>query len=352
MPMHIVFDNIIFSLQKAGGISVVWYELLRRAMQDTSYSKTFLDYASRNVCRQALALKEDTVALPLRVMERYRSPQYKMKSAIFHSSYFRIAAQRDVQNITTVHDLTYHYYRKGLPKAVHLAQERYALAHSAGIICVSENTKQDLLNLYPHLQEDSIRVIYNGVGECFRPISTTEKKDYLLFVGNRAASYKRFEVAVRVARQTHSMLVIIGSPLTPDEESYLNYALGKSQYRLVANLPNEALNTYYNEALCLLYPSDYEGFGIPVIEAQKAGCPVLCQDTSSLPEITRGSALLVPHQSTDALVAEMSDMVIQLRNGRIPIAPLQQKGFANAARFSWDNTYQQTLHFYRSIARE
>ncbi len=64
------------------------------------------------------------------------------------------------------------------------------------------------------------------------------------------------------------------------------------------------------------------------------------------------AALLVPHQSTDALVAEMSDIVSQLRNGRIPIAPLQQKGFANAARFSWDNTYQQTIHFYHSIARE
>lgn len=348
--MHVVFDNIIFALQKAGGISVVWQELLNRAIKDSSYQKTILDYPSLNVCRQALDLREDALTLPMRMLERYRQPAYQVKdNTIFHSSYFRILTQDNIQNITTIHDLTYHHYRSGLPKAVHIAQERYALAHSAGVICVSENTKRDLLSCYPHLQEDKVRVIYNGVGKHFMPLPKVEKKEFLLFVGNRAAAYKRFDVAVGVAQRTHSELVIIGSPLTSDEERYLNQALGRHQYRTVSNLPNEALNKYYNEALCLIYPSDYEGFGIPVIEAQKAGCPVICQDTSSLSEIAQGSALLVPHKPSNVLIDEMSSLVNQLRNGQIPMEPLRQKGFMNARRFSWDNTYRDTIDFYRSV---
>ncbi len=351
--MHVVFDNIIFALQKAGGISVVWQELLNRAIRDNSYQKTILDYPSRNVCRQALNLGKDAATLPMRTLERYRQPAYQARdNTIFHSSYFRVLTPRNIQNITTIHDLTYHYYRKGLPKAVHIAQERYALAHSAGVICVSESTKRDLLHFYPHLQEDRVRVIYNGVGEHFMPLSDAEKKGFLLFVGNRAAAYKRFDVAVGVAKRTHSELVVIGSPLTSDEERYLNQTLGQHQYRAVTNLPNEALNKYYNEALCLMYPSDYEGFGIPVIEAQKAGCPVICQDISSLPEITQGSALSVPHLPANMLVGEISSLVNQLRNGQIPVDPLRQNGFVNAKRFSWDNTYQQTIDFYCSVLRD
>lgn len=351
--MHVVFDNIIFSLQRAGGISVVWQELLQRAVNDSTFRKTILDYPSQNVCREGLHIEEDILSLPMRFMERYRDPDYHAgRDSIFHSSYFRILRQKDVKNIVTVHDLTYHYYRSGLPKWVHLAQEQYALKHSAGVICVSENTKRDLLIHYPYLKEDRIRVIYNGVNENFRPLTTVEKKDFLLYVGNRDAAYKHFDVAVEVACVTHSPLVIIGNALSPREENHLNQVLGKDHYRLISNLPNEALNSYYNEALCLLYPSDYEGFGIPVIEAQRAGCPVVCQDTSSLSEIAKDSALLVPHGETKALVNEISDVVRQLRNGQIHLEPLRQKGFVNAQRFSWGNTYKETIEFYHSILND
>ena len=349
--MHVIFDDIIFSLQPAGGISVVWQELLSRALTDPSFEKTFLEYPSNNVCRRSLHLEQDTIELKKRLMERYRSPQFRAEAPmIFHSSYFRILP--NTLNITTVHDLTYHYYRHGLPKAVHLEQERYAVEHSAGIICVSENTKQDLLQHYPTLCEDRIRVIYNGVGEHFKPLDGVERKDYILFVGNRAATYKNFEVAVRVAHNTHTVLMIIGAPLTKNEKKYLDETLGKDRYRSVTNLPNEALNNYYNEALCLIYPSDYEGFGIPVIEAQKAGCPVICQETSSLTEIANGSALLIPHLPVKALTDAMSEAVFQLRNGQIDINTLRQKGFENAKRFSWDETYRQTIEFYHTIAND
>ena len=186
--MNVIFDNIIFSLQRTGGISVVWKELLSRARVDKDLQCTELDY------KQGMAP---------RFMERYRIPDFTADvPSIFHSSYFRILPQKGVYNVTTVHDLTYHYYRKGLAKAVHLWEEERALRHSEAVICISENTKRDLLSFYPWVNEEKIHVVYNGVSDAFCPIPSAQKKGYLLFLGNSTVDYKRYDVAQEVARLT------------------------------------------------------------------------------------------------------------------------------------------------------
>lgn len=307
--MNVIFDNIIYNLQRYGGISVVWNELLSRARADKDLQVTELDY------RQHLSP---------RFMERYRIPAYKADTpAIFHSSYFRVLPQEGVYNVTTVHDLTYHFYRRGLAKAVHLLEERRALQHSEAIICVSENTKRDLLRFYPWLDESRIIVIYNGVSELFSPISSVQKKGYLLFVGNSQADYKRYDVAQEVARLTGVELVT------------------------AAGVSLEQLNVMYNEALCLLYPSDYEGFGIPVIEAQRAGCPVIAQNHSSIPEVIGEKGLMVQHDTPQRMAAEMADIVRQLQSR--PTRAIIEAGLENAQRFSWDKTYQQVKQVYENI---
>ena len=307
--MNVVFDNIIYSLQRYGGISVVWNELLSRARTDKDLQVKELDY------RQALTP---------RFMERYRIPDYKATTpTIFHSSYFRILPQEGVYNVTTVHDLTYHFYRKGLPKAVHLWEEERALRHSEAVICVSENTKRDLCRFYPWVKEENIHVIYNGVSEHFRPLPKVQKKGYLLYVGNTAVEYKRYDVAQEVARLTGLELVT---------------AKGVTQ---------EELNTLYNEALCLLYPSDYEGFGIPIIEAQRTGCPVIAQNSSSIPEVIGSKGLLVAHDTPAKMAQEMADIVRQLQSRSNK--EIIEAGFENAKRFSWDKTYQQVKQVYENI---
>ena len=349
--MQVVFDNIIFALQRVGGISVVWQELLSRALKDNRYKKKILDYPSQNVCRQELDFSScDLVSQPLRIAERYRTPDFRShESAIFHSSYFRIAEGANSKNITTVHDLTYHYYRSGLPRRVHQWEEQRALRHSAGIICVSEHTKRDLLQLYPWLDHTRIAVVYNGVGAHFCQDASVEKKGYLLFVGNRSAAYKRFDVAVEVARLTGVSLVMVGGALSEEERKMLDEQLGTDRYHAYTDVSNLMLNTFYNEALCLLYPSDYEGFGIPILEAQKAGCPVLCQATSSIPEVIGESGIMLPAAPPRQLAADMADIVRQLLSGRIDSIALTEQGKTNAARFSWDKTYQQTYDFYQTI---
>lgn len=307
--MNVIFDNIIFSLQRFGGISVVWNELLQRAQADKELNLTELDYKQ---------------GMTPRWMERYRIPDYMAETpAIFHSSYFRVLPQAGVHNVTTVHDLTYHFYRKGLPKAVHLWEEARALKHSEAIICISENTKRDLLTFYPWVKEETIHVIYNGVSDDFYPIKNIEKKGYLLFIGNSSVGYKRYDIAQEVAKRTGLELVA------------------------ARNVTSEELNKLYNEALCLLYPSDYEGFGLPILEAQKAGCPVIAQNYSSVPEVIGKGGLIVEHSSTEKIVQQMVEKVNEVQSR--PMQGIIAAGIENAKRFSWDNTYEQTKNVYRQL---
>lgn len=307
--MNVIFDNIIFSLQRFGGISVVWNELLQRAQADKELNLTELDYRNERLYRR---------------LERYRIPDYMAeKPSVFHSSYFRVLPQAGVHNVTTVHDLTYHFYRKGLPKAVHLWEEARALKHSEAIICISENTKRDLLTFYPWVKEETIHVIYNGVSDDFYPIKNIEKKGYLLFIGNSSVSYKRYDIAQEVAKRTGLELVA------------------------ARNVTSEELNKLYNEALCLLYPSDYEGFGLPILEAQKAGCPVIAQNYSSVPEVIGKGGLIVEHSSTEKIVQQMIEKVNEVQSR--PMQGIIAAGIENAKRFSWDNTYEQTKNVYRQL---
>ena len=306
--IQVVYDNIIFALQRYGGISVVWNELLSRARADKDLSLAELSYPP----------------LPYRCLERYRIPSFRAPApAIFHSSYFRVLPQEGVYNVTTVHDLTYHFYRRGLAKAVHLWEEERALRHSEAVICISENTKRDLLACYPWVPEERVQVVYNGVSEDFHPIPAIEKKGYLLFVGNSTAAYKRFDVAQEVARLTGLEL------------------------KVATQVTREQLNMLYNEALCLLYPSDYEGFGLPILEAQKAGCPVIAQNSSSIPEVMNNAGLLIRHDTPRRMAQEMADKVRLLLSQ--PTQPLIEAGLLNARRFSWDKTYEQTKQVYENI---
>ena len=287
----------------------MWTELLRCARADKDLVVTELDYKNQ---------------LPYRRLERYRVPAWTpTQPTLFHSSYFRICPHPLATNITTVHDLTYHFYRHGLPKAVHLWEEQRALRHSKAVVCVSENTRRDLLRCYPWLQEEQVSVVYNGVGDEFFPMPSVEKKGYLLYVGNRSVEYKRYDVAQEVAQLTGLELVT------------------------ASNVTREQLNTMYNEALCLLYPSDYEGFGIPILEAQKAGCPVIAQNTSSVPEVIGPDGLMVKHDTPQKMAAEMAEIVRQLQSR--PTQDIITRGFENAKRFSWDITYQQTKQVYENL---
>ena len=103
----------------------------------------------------------------------------------------------------------------------------------------------------------------------------------------------------------------------------------------------------YNEALCLLYPSDYEGFGLPVLEAQRAGCPVIAQNRSSIPEVIGPDGLMVNHDTPHRMAEEMAHAVRELLSR--PAQHIIDSGLENTKRFSWDKNYEQVKQVYENI---
>ncbi|HET6557961.1 MAG TPA: glycosyltransferase family 1 protein [Prolixibacteraceae bacterium] len=363
--MNIIFDNIIFSLQQAGGISVVWFELIKRALKDPDLNAYFLEELNQNIFRKQLnipdeyRLKNPYASYPLSI-QRYLNQNKLAHKGIFHSSYYRIAKNPNAINITTVHDFTYEYYVKGLPKLTHSFQKGLAIKNSKKIICVSQNTKTDLLKFYPGIKEDQIKIIYNGVDDTYQPIRNKDtaslkqmipfsSNEFVLYVGDRKSTYKNFNLTVNACKISHNPLVMVGGgALTIQEKLLLDDKLGINHYQHLKGIHNEQLNLIYNHALCLTYPSLYEGFGIPILEAQKAGCPIISTNYSSIPEVAGKGAILID-KVTEHQIAEMINL---LKKDSALVATLKEEGFKNSQCFSWDKCYQQIKQLYKEVDEE
>ncbi len=361
--MQIYFDNIIFSLQRAGGISVYWYEMLRRMLRDGIPLHAIEDrHVQDNIFRAKLTLPQNLIVssrvMPTRIA-RYLPPFVTLpKKCVFHSSYYRFPWGRNYVTVETAYDFTYERFGTGLAHLVHSSQKRIALQRAQGVICISESTKRDLLRFVPGISEEWIRVIYLGFSDEFMPLSEAEKCDssdheglrdvpYLVYVGDRSA-YKNFGLAVQAVRQVpkYGLVVVGGGALSQSDQVLLDENLG-GRYLHLDRLPNEKLNSLYNGAHALIYPSSYEGFGIPVIEAMAAGCPVIATNASSIPEAAGDAGLLVDEISADAFAACIRSLEsISLREAVI------QRGFENAKRFSWERCYQQTIAFYCDLDKK
>lgn len=361
--MKVLLDNIIFSLQKSGGVSVVWQQHLERLARDKEFQCRFLEYenADLNFFRQQLQLNKnliDVKSINFLLLKRYLNLNSKSDDKhLFHSSYYRTEKGKNSINVTTVHDFTYEYFMRGGAQKVHSWQKKNAINNSEGIICVSESTKNDLLKFLPHVNENKIRVIYNGVDSGFKPLQTEiffqrkhnfEDYCYALYIGDRRTSYKKFDMAVEACNLAKIPLLIIGGgELTEVEQNNLKLKLGADNFKALFGVNIVDLNYYYNKAYCLIYPSLYEGFGIPVVEAQRAGCPVIATNSSSIPEVIGNDYFAIENPTPEKIVAKMKDLASD--NLRREII---EQGFEKSRKFSWQNTYVETTEFYKELYKQ
>ena len=348
--MDLVLDNIIFSLQKSGGISVYWSELIKEFyLTRYNYDKfTFIEDLSNsknNIFRQELEIKDDVLKnSPVNFISRIRPVSINSVSTnrfIFHSSYYRISNSDSAINVTTIHDFIQEkLYSKFYNLNIHM--KRRAIKKSKAIITISNNTKEDLLYYYPTLKEENISVIYNGVSDEFvfrnYDLSICYEKKYILFIGSRVY-YKNFDFAIDVlSKLPDYSLYIVGQELTSAEKSNLTLKLG-SRYKLFKNVSISLLNELYNCALLLIYPSNYEGFGIPVIEAMRCGCPVVANNIPSIKEISQDACFLVEKLCIDDYISVIKSIEIN-RN------QLQEIGFEVSSQFTWRKTADETHNLY------
>lgn len=339
--LKIFIDGIIYSLQKHGGISVYFNELIERCCNDDRFELT-LSIPKPVVSK---CVPEDFQTYNGRMLERYRSVKLGTGHQIFHSSYYRVPANKKTPLVTTVHDFTYEKYVTGPAKHVHRLQKKRAIERAAQIICVSKSTANDLFSLYPHIKPERVSVVHNGVAGHFTPVPP--KKAYestVLFVGDRRR-YKNFSNLVTAVSLTSSLkLCCVGGGAFREDELELLARLLPNRYSHAGFLADHCLNELYASAYCLAYPSEYEGFGIPVIEAMSAGCPVIATNRSSIPEVAGNAAILLDQAVPDSILEGLEKLSsLQLRE------KLVASGLKQAQKFSWNTTWLKTAKVYERI---
>jgi len=344
--MNIILDDIIFSLQRSGGISTYWSELTRRLDPDevhhvdSSGKSANLFTAERDIDSTRLIPGSK---LPVR-LRRYLPVNDRVSAPhIFHSSYYRYSTSRSALNVSTVYDFVYELFRDGLAQHMHHWQKSAAVAHSTAVICISKSTMEDFHHFYPHFR-GKVKMIYIGISEDYRILPDVEKKQQVLFVGERSG-YKNFGAVVDAVAllRRYSLAIGGGKELNGAEREKLDARL-LGRYTHFHSISNERLNILYNESHCLAYPSSYEGFGIPVGEAMKAGCPVVAGSAPALAEVGGDAALYLKA----ATGRQIADAILSLEEGNRR-ADLIRKGEKYASQFSWDRTAKKTKELYEEL---
>lgn len=351
--MKIVYDNSVFSIQRAGGASMYWYELIKRFKKEDNIM--YYDLKNDNIFRKNLDIcSEIETTFPIRIVRHLPFLKKITDKSILHSCIYRVSLDKNIINIVTVHDFTYEYFMGWLPKKIHTLQKYFAIRHADGIICVSENTKKDLIKFLPDVDQSKIKVIYHGVSDEFfrleNPVFNLienfpklENINYIIFVGDRS-KYKNFNIVIEVMKQLKDFkLVVIGGKNFTKEEELILSEINERIIHL-KGLDSNKLNVLYNNAFCMLYPSSYEGFGIPVLEAMKSGCPVVSTKMSSIPEVAGEAGLLVNEINVENFILEIVKLKdVSFRNEII------EKGLNQSGKFSWDKCFSDTFEFYNKI---
>lgn len=267
--------------------------------------------------------------------------------------------------VVTVHDLSYYLY----PETFRAANRSYlqllgrqSVRRARRVIAVSQSTKDDLVKHYG-LPATRVDVVYHGVDEAFCPLPAEEvatfrarqglPERFLLFVGTLEPrkNVVRLVEAYAILPQTSPPLVLVGGKGWFYEQVFRRVEeLGlASRVHFAGYVPAADLPAWYNAAEVLVYPSLYEGFGLPLLEAMACGTPVISSTASSLPEVVGDAGLLVDPVDVEGLAAAM-ERVLRDASAR---ERMRAAGLHRAQRFTWEDAARQTVASYRrALARE
>lgn len=290
---------------------------------------------------------------------------------VAHVPYFAPPLWPTVPTVVTIHDLIpmlLPAYRGPILVRAYTRLVAVAARQAHAIIADSECSKRDIVRLLG-IPPQRVRVIYLAAEERFQPVQDEAwlagmrrhyglPERYVLYLGgfdqrkNVPTLIRAFARAREALGDSHC-LVIAGqlpereSPLFPDPRRVVAELGLEEAVVFVGWVAEEDKPTLYSGATCFVYPSLYEGFGLPPLEAMACGVPVIASDASSLPEVVGGAGLLVAPQDADAL-AEAMITVLSDEDLR---ASLRQRGITQAEKFSWEKTARETLEVYQEMAR-
>jgi len=292
-----------------------------------------------------------------RSFEKHRQKQTIFKNpseTLFHSFFYTLPLDNQVPLITIAHDATPELFPQeagsGSHIPVHLQQKRNSFESAKRIIAVSESTKRDICSFYS-IPAEKVDVIYHAVSSDFFTESDSRlsiNQPYLLQVGGRMhhRNFMRLAEAFSLSPiHKDYLLVCAGEPWSEEETAFIKKLGIENRVKLFQNPSNEILRSLYQQAKMLVYPSLYEGFGFPLIEAMACGTPVATSKNSgSIPEVAGDAA----HYFDPRDPSDIARTIEELLNPATAQG-LVEKGFENIKRFSWDQTAEKTLQCYRKV---
>ncbi|MEP6993848.1 MAG: glycosyltransferase family 1 protein [Acidobacteriota bacterium] len=306
---------------------------------------------------------EDSPGYSIGELTRFAWRLMRDRLDLFHATHYVIPPIARARAVVTIHDIIHVLYPQFLPNRAALLYARVmiarALRRADRIITVSYNSKRDLVD-YFGIAPARIDVIYNGVGSPFHASIPHAERDrvaakyglprpYLLFLGgekphkNVRNVLRGFAQARRERALPHALVLAGPMPKNRSRVEALIAGLDLgSQVIRPGIVPDEDLPGLFAGAEAFLYPTLYEGFGLPVVEAMACGVPVLTSSTSALQEIAGGYASLVDPMDVEAI----SRGIAEIATDPTRRAELIELGKRRASDFSWDHTAQQTLRVY------
>jgi len=280
------------------------------------------------------------------------------EKTLFHSFFYTLPPSAHIPLVTMAHDATVeilgpelgltHHFEK------HLKSKRESLLKAKRIIAVSECTKRDIARVYD-ISPERIDCIHHSVGSDFFPAVSSAPspfhKPYFLQVGGRMhhRNFSRLLEAFALGGfQKDYLLVCAGEPWSNEEKGLIQKLKLKECLVLIETPTGQKLRELYQQAEMLVYPSLYEGFGFPLVEAMACGTPVATsKNGGSIPEIAGEAALYFDPRDPSDMAKTLSELT-----NKDSSEALRKKGFENVKRFSWDQAAEQTVACYRRVFSE
>ncbi len=364
--LKVLYDHQCFTYQDYGGVSRYFKELiLNLNSQNLVQTEISIKFSNNQYINQIIGsgiktflpqikFKGKTTLLDILNKQQSNKKLIQQNFDLFHPTYYdpyfldRLSGKPFV---LTVHDMIHELFPEAVNKWDKTAERKKILVKKAKkIICVSENTRNDLIKLL-NVDEKKVTVIYHANSLNYKKSEIIEAglnlpTKYLLFVGSRKY-YKNFMFTVNAIAellQKEKELYLIcagGGSFTRDEINFFRELKIESKIRHL-HVDDKKLGALYTNALAFIFPSLYEGFGIPILESFSCGCPVICSNSSSFPEIAQNAA----EYFDPKIKISIYQAVQKIISDESRRDELRTLGFKRLKYFNWESSANQTYQVY------
>ncbi|MBF0408685.1 MAG: glycosyltransferase family 4 protein [Candidatus Riflebacteria bacterium] len=365
--MNILFDHQVFSFQQYGGVSRYVSEIARKLATDKNnrveilaplYINQYIENIE-NVLLHGMKIqrfpRSEKILIFLNTFVSKLLLKFRKDIDILHETYHFPTnyLPKGAKKVITVYDMTYEKYPELFPADdKNRSYKALKVREADHIICISENTRKDLIK-FLSVPESKTSVIYLGYSIKGKKDATNynkEKKPVILFVGERRG-YKNFETLLRAfgrsdfLKNNYSIVCFGGDKPGQNELSIMAQMNLDTEKVKFLRGNDEMLSDLYSTASLFVYPSLYEGFGMPPLEAMSFGCPVVCSNSSSLPEVVGNAAEIAEASDENELLSAIERVLSSstLANDLI------ERGFERLQHFSWDKCSDETMAIYNKL---